>query len=69
MKISRRELTLAATALASRVTAQTPPAPAAAALSPDEQARAAREANQRASETLAKFEISMATEPAFQFKP
>ena len=68
MKLSRRELTLAAaTALASTVSAQTPTAPVG--LSPEEQAKAAREANQRASETLAKFEIPMSTEPAFQFKP
>jgi hypothetical protein len=30
--------------------------------------KAARDANQRNSETLAKFEVPMSTEPAFQFK-
>lgn len=66
MKLSRRDLTVAAAAaaLATKTHAQTAPA----GNTPQDQARLARENNQRASETLAKFEIPMATEPAFQFK-
>jgi hypothetical protein len=66
MKLSRRDLTgLAATGLAVQaLTAQDPPAMPA----PD-WAKAARDAMQRNSETMAKFEVPMATEPAFLFKP
>jgi hypothetical protein len=52
----------AAAALAPKVKAQ--PAPPAG-----DATQQARDAWQRNSETLAKFEIPMATEPAFQFKP
>lgn len=64
MKFSRRELTLGAAvaALAPKVSAQ--PAPPAG-----DATQQARDAWQRNAETLAKFEIPMATEPAFQFKP
>ena len=59
----RRLVTAAGGALAAvSVPAQTP-APAQTEL-----ARAAREQNQRAGETLAKFGIPLNTEPAFQFK-
>jgi hypothetical protein len=59
-KISRRKLIAAAagTAVAS---AQSGPA------QPD-LARAAREQNQRSGEVLTKFELPIATEPAFHFK-
>jgi hypothetical protein len=64
VKLSRRELTLGAAvaALAPKVSAQTAPAASDAT-------QQARDAWQRNSEILAKFEIPMATEPAFQFKP
>ena len=67
MKISRRELTLgaAAAALAPQTGAQNAPD----ATSPTQHAQAAREAYQRNSDTLTKFEIPMDTEPAFQFRP
>ena len=63
-KMTRRRLVAAAGgALAAvSVPAQTP------AQAQTELARAAREQNQRAGETLAKFEIPLQTEPAFQFK-
>ena len=58
----RRLVTAAGGALAAvSVPAQTPAAQT-------ELARAAREQNQRAGETLAKFGIPLNTEPAFQFK-
>ena len=65
MKLSRRELGVAAAgaALATRAAAQ--PAPANTV----DQAKAAQEALQRASEALTKFEIPMATAPAFRFIP
>jgi hypothetical protein len=59
MKLNRREL-IAAAALASR----TQPCPAQEA----DPIQAARDANRGRSETLAKFEVPMSTEPAFQFK-
>lgn len=65
MKLSRRDLAItAAVTLATAAAAQTTPAP----LTPVAQAAAAQEANQRASEALAKFEIPIATEPAFRFQ-
>jgi hypothetical protein len=62
MKLNRRQLMKAAAwapALAAR--AQQPATEA-------DPAKAARDTNQRNSETLAKFEVPMSTEPAFQFK-
>jgi len=59
MKISRRELS--GLALAGAAAAQTPPA------EPDVQAVAQQQVAHN-SETLLKFEIPMAAEPAFQFK-
>lgn len=65
MKLSRRDLGITAAAvMVTRAAAQTAPVPLTAAA----QAAAAKDANQRAAETLAKFEIPMSTEPAFQFK-
>ena len=65
MKLSRREIAgLAATPLLAQVTlAQVAPSTPAVDL-----AKAARDANQRNSETLAKFQVPIATEPAYQFK-
>ena len=62
-KITRREVVVAAGGmLAVQVgNAQT-------AASPADLARAARELNQRSGDALAKFEIPLSTEPAFQFK-
>ena len=62
MKLNRRQLMKAAA---------TAPALAARAQQPapeDDPSRAAHDANSRDSETLAKFQVPMATEPAFQFK-
>jgi hypothetical protein len=62
MKLNRRQLvTGAGSALAARALAQNP-APET------DLTKAARDANRNHSETLAKFEVAMATEPAFQFK-
>jgi hypothetical protein len=63
MKLNRRELVKAAagSALAVRALAQNP-APET------DLTKAARDANRGRSETLAKFEVPMSTEPAFQFK-
>lgn len=56
MKTTRRELGLAAAA-------------AALALNAEEADAQAQPANQRNSDALAKFEIPIATEPAFRFEP
>jgi hypothetical protein len=76
MKFSRRELVALAAvpALEQAVPAQVPtPAALPAAPSPPVQAidpaKAARDANRRNAETLAKFEVPMATEPCFRFQP
>ncbi len=60
MKATRRELVTAALALAV--------APQAEAQPPD-LAKSIRDANQRNSDTLTKFEIPIATEPVFRFEP
>lgn len=64
MKLSRRELAVAAAgvALVTRAAAQTPDTAI-------DQAKAAQEATRLAAEALSKFEIPMATEPAFRFIP
>jgi len=63
MKLSRRELAVAV------ATAVTPIAPQAEAqTAPTDLAKTVRDANQRNSEALAKLEIPLPTEPAFQFK-
>ena len=59
MKLTRRELVIAA----GSVTAMQ-----ALAQAPATQPQSARDDVQRNGETLAKFGIPMATEPAFQFK-
>ena len=65
MKLSRRQLvSVAAGSLAGTAAAQTASPPAATDLN-----QQARESNKRISDTLSKFEIPVATEPAFQFKP
>ena len=67
-KITRRQLGIAITAAAAlSAAAQTPQAPARAA-EKETLAKSARDAIARNSQTLAKYEIPMATEPAFQFK-
>jgi hypothetical protein len=65
-KVTRRGLFQTALT-AAVVEAQTAP-PAPAQLAAAELAKATREQNQRMGETLAKFELPLATEPAFQFK-
>jgi len=69
MKITRRQL--AATALgpaagfsAARSLAQAP----SGSTGPEDLNEAAREQLRKTAETLAKFELSMSTEPAFVFK-
>jgi hypothetical protein len=65
MKFTRRKLaaTLAASAAAAMAQPQTP---SSAVLS--EELNAARERIRTATDTLARQEVPMATEPAFQFK-
>ena len=68
MKLTRRQL-VAATAgsiTAMRVLAQSPPVSTGAAA--HDFGKEAHEAVQRNADALTKFEIPMATEPAFQFK-
>ena len=64
MKLTRREIVVAAagSASVSRALAQSSPAEG-------DLARTARDNLQRNADTLAKFAIPMSTEPAFQFKP
>jgi hypothetical protein len=63
MTLTRRELATAAMAAVAAPSAESQtPQPAA------DLAKVVHDANQRNSEALAKFEIPMATEPAFQFK-
>ena len=62
MKISRREL--ASLAVAGAAAAQTQDKPP----TPSDELEQARRQVARNSETLLKYEISMAAEPAFQFK-
>jgi hypothetical protein len=64
MKLNRRQLVTAATGTALAVKAIAQQTPAA----PSDFMKAARDANQRNAETLAKFEVPVSTEPAFQFK-
>ncbi len=63
MKLSRREL---AAAVAGAVAA--PSAESQAPTPVGDLAKVVHDANQRNSEALTKFEIPIATEPAFQFK-
>ena len=66
MKLTRRELVVvAASAAAASTLAQTPPAQPQGAR---DFAQEARDNVQHNGETLTKFGIPMATEPAFQFK-
>ncbi len=62
MKLNRRQLMKAAASASALAARAQQPAPEA------DPTKAARDANQRNSETLAKFEVPMSTEPAFQFK-
>ena len=62
MKLNRRQLAVLAVApVVDAVLAQTPP-------QATDLAKAAHENNRQISDALAKFEIPIATEPAFQFK-
>jgi hypothetical protein len=54
---------VAGSALAAKSSAQAPPTAANA-----DTAQAVRDANRRNSESLAKFDVPAATEPAFQFR-
>ena len=65
MKITRRRLAAATLAPAAAM-AQAPPA--APSESPEELLKNAREQVRRNGESLAKFQVPMSTEPAFQFK-
>lgn len=62
-KFTRRELGLAAAASAITAHAQIPRQPGG-----EDLAKAVRDLNARNIETLTKFEISISTEPVFQFK-
>ena len=63
IKLTRRQLATALTSAAAL--AQTPSGPPA---TPDEELKAARDRVQVSGAALAKQEVPMATEPAFQFK-
>jgi hypothetical protein len=65
MKITRRNLAAAALASAG-LKARSMQAPAS---TPPEEPNAAAKEVHKNSETLAKFDLPMSTEPAFQFKP
>jgi hypothetical protein len=62
MKLTRRELVIAAAGSVVAVNASAQTAPA------QDFAKQARDRVQANADTLAKFEIPMSTEPAFQFK-
>jgi len=62
-KITRRRLAAAALSSAAALHAVSAQAPA-----PDDLNAAAREQVRKHSDTLAKFDLPMSTEPAFQFK-
>jgi hypothetical protein len=64
MKITRRKLAVGAIASAAALAQTPPPAPDGE----EELTKAAREQVRRNAGTLSKFPLSMATEPAFQFK-
>ena len=64
MKITRRQLAVAALAPAALAAQNPPPVPA----NPEEEMAAARAQNQRNSAALEKFAVPMDAEPAFQFK-
>ena len=73
MTLTRRELAAAAVAAMAAPSAESQtPQPAADLAKTDlaktDMAKVVYDANQRNSEALAKFEIPIATEPAFQFK-
>jgi hypothetical protein len=63
MKLTRRQLAIALTSAAAL--AQTPSGPPA---TPEEELKAARDRVQANGAVLARQEVPMATEPAFQFK-
>ncbi|MGD1073620.1 MAG: hypothetical protein ABSB15_26220 [Bryobacteraceae bacterium] len=63
MKLNRRRLLQAAAGSALEARAQTTPA------QETDPTKAAHDANQRNAETLARFELPMSTEPAFEFRP
>ena len=65
MKLTRRELVVAGSIAAAAALAQTPPSQPQGAR---DFAKEARDNVQHNGETLTKFGIPMATEPAFQFK-
>jgi len=63
-KLTRRELSIALTGSAALL-AQAPPAPIPS--NPDEELKAAREANQRNAEQLGKVKVAMSIEPDTHF--
>jgi hypothetical protein len=68
MTLTRRELAAAAVAAVAAPSAESQTQPSAADLAKTDMAKVVHDANQRNSEALTKFEIPIATEPAFQFK-
>jgi hypothetical protein len=67
MKLSRRGIL--ALAVASQAIAQTPPPAVPPTGTKPDPLAAAREENRHSAEALANFDIPMATEPAFVFRP
>ena len=68
MTLTRRELAAAAVAAMAAPSAESQTPQPAADLAKTDLAKAVHDANQRNSEALTKFEIPIATEPAFQFR-
>lgn len=71
IKLTRREIATALSAsavLLGQTPASPPPIPQNAALSPDDELKAARDTIRQNSEQLAKFPLPMTTEPATRFK-
>jgi hypothetical protein len=68
MTLSRRELAAAAVAAVVAPSVESQTQQPASDLAKTELAKVIHDANQRNSEALTKFEIPIATEPAFQFK-
>ena len=66
MKITRRRLGMAVMAPAARAAQNQPQPPIPS--NAEEELAAARQQNKLNSQTLEKFEVPMAIEPAFQFK-
>jgi hypothetical protein len=64
MKLTRRKLAATVLGTAAGALSQTQPAPS----TPEDELKAARDRVRANAETIARHDVPMATEPAFQFK-